>query len=195
MTRQIKIRSVWMTLIAYLVVLSPPVWAQKIISLEVQSGRVYHIKQVSTGLKKGGYVDAYVTADQDLRMVLRGYQDNDTQSWRVNGVGNGNYTISQQRTGQFWDAHESADRDFQLVTRARQNSNSQRWKLEQQVDGYYTIMQVSTGRFVDAYDTALGDFQMVTRPQQANDTQRWSFSAGSARVDITNCLPLVDVCF
>lgn len=195
MTQRRKTRAIWVTLVTFLVALSLPVGAQNLLSLDVQSGRVYHIKQVSTGLDKGGYVDAYVTGDRDFRMVLRGYQDNDTQSWRVNGVGNGNYTISQLSTGQFWDAHESADRDFQLVTRARQNSNSQRWRLEQQEDGYYTIMQVSTGRFVDAYDTVSGDFQMVTRPKQSNNTQRWSFSAGSGGADITNCLPLVDVCF
>ncbi|MEX2375448.1 MAG: RICIN domain-containing protein [Dehalococcoidia bacterium] len=195
MSRRTSIKAIWMILMGLPVALSLSVGVSYSITRDVQSGRVYHIHQVSSGLNGGGYVDAYVTGDRDFRMVTRGYQDNDTQSWRVNGVGDGNYTISQLSTGRFWDAHESADRDFQLVTRERQNSNSQRWKLEQQEDGYYTIMQVSTGRFVDAYDTVSEDFRMVTRPKQSNNTQRWSFSAGSGGADITNCLPLVDVCF
>lgn len=192
MTHLLNTRLVWMTLVAFLAAAPLPAGAQ---SLDVRSGQFYHIKQVSTGLDGGGYVDAYVTGDRDFRMVLRGYQDNDTQSWRVNGDGSGNYTISQLSTGRFWDGHESADRDFQLVTRERQNSTSQHWKLEKQADGYYTIMQVSTGRFVDAYDIAAQDYQMVTRPRQNNNTQRWSFSAGARGTDVTNCLPLVKLCF
>ena len=195
MTQRLNIRAIWLILVSLLVALSLSVGASYSITRDVQSGRVYHIHQVSSGLNGGGYVDAYVTGDRDFRMVTRGYQENATQSWRVNGVGDGMYTISQLSTGRFWDGHESADRDFQMVTRKRQENNSQRWKLERQGDGSYTIMQVSTGRFVDAYDTAQGDFQMVTRPKQSNNTQRWSFSAGSGKADIKNCLPLVDVCF
>jgi hypothetical protein len=132
---------------------------------------VYTIQQQSNGR----FVDAHdEEAGKDFNLNTRPKQDNDTQRWILNHLGQNEFTIQHKSTGRFVDAYEFQD-DFSLVTRFKENSDTQHWILTP-ITVFYTIQQLSTGRFVDAHDGAWGPFEgftMNTRGKQDNDSQVW----------------------
>jgi hypothetical protein len=73
------------------------------------------------------FVDAHDEAGKDFTLVTRETQDNDTQRWILNHLGQNGYTIQHKRTGRFVDVHKIQEFDFALVTRPEQNNDTQRW--------------------------------------------------------------------
>ena len=117
------------------------------------------------------FVDAH-EAGNDFSVVTRTAQNNDTQRWTLEPVGE-IFTMKQKSTGRFMDAHEAGN-DFSVVTRTAQNNATQQW-VRRSVGGSsttFTFQQLSTGRFMDAHEAG-NDFSVVTRTAQNNDTQRW----------------------
>jgi hypothetical protein len=96
---------------------SPPTWV-----LTPMRG-VYTIQQKSTGR----FVDAHEIVEKDFAIVTRPEQNNDTQKWILNPLGDNTFTIQQKSSGRFVDAHEIEEKDFALVTRPAQNNDTQRW--------------------------------------------------------------------
>lgn len=126
------------------------------------------IQQVSTGR----YLDAYVTADEDFRVVTRTAQNNDSQRWIMTSAG-ATYTFRHVDTGRSLDAYETADRDYRIVTRPAQSDTTQQWIVTDLGGGIYTIEQLRTRRFLDAYQSTAQDFGARTSPGRDNNDQKW----------------------
>jgi hypothetical protein len=87
-------------------------------------GGVYTVQQQSSGR----FLDAYESSN-DFKAVTRPAQNDDSQRWVIQAMGNDEFTIQQLVNGQFLDAHESSGSDFSVVTRGPQNNDSQRWVI------------------------------------------------------------------
>jgi hypothetical protein len=123
-------------------------------------------------VSSGRFMDAYLGAGEDFRLVTRPQVNNDHQRWRITQVGAGIFTIQQLSNGRHVGAYENGE-DFRMVTRPQANNNTQYWRITAIGGGIHTIQQVSSGRFADAHEIAEQDFRMVTRPQQGDNTQQW----------------------
>ena len=63
------------------------------------------------------FLDAHEIPELDFNVVTRGFQNNNTQHWRLTNVGGNVHTIQQVSNNRFLDAHEIASLNFRVVTR------------------------------------------------------------------------------
>ena len=114
------------------------------------------------------FLDAHEIPELDFNVVTRGFQNNNTQHWRLTNVGGNVHTIQQVSNNRFLDAHEIASLNFRVVTRPQQNNDTQLWRILEFGGGFCEIQQVSSGRFLKA--TVAPGLQVVTGPIGNDDT-------------------------
>lgn len=136
----------------------------------------YTVQQVSSQR----FLDAHQRSSKDWSAVTRPAQNNDTQKWLIEPLGDDTYTIQQVSTRLFLDAHQETVHDYDVVMRPRQQNDTQSWEIKSLGDDTYTVRQLSSGRYLDAHQKKhprlggiLSDYRAVTRPRQNNDTQKW----------------------
>jgi len=132
-----------------------------------QLSGTYYIQQRSNMR----FMDAH-EGTRDNSVVTRPFQNNNTQMWMINPLGNNIYIVRQRSSLMFMDAHEGIN-DNDVVTRNAQNNATQQWIIKRVGNNLYTIQQRSNGRYLDAHEAANNDFRVVTRNRQNNSTQKW----------------------
>jgi hypothetical protein len=138
-----------------------------------QSDFAPHVAYTIQQQSSGRYLDAYQNDAKDRAVVTRPRQDNPTQNWIFNRMGNSVYAIQQQSQGRYLDAYQSDAKDWAAVTRSMQGNATQNWIVTEVGNDTYTIRQQSTGRYMDAHEYQAKDWAVVTRSGQSNSTQRW----------------------
>jgi hypothetical protein len=104
--------------------------------------------------------------------VTRPRQNDPTQMWIIQPLGNNLYTIRQRSSQMFLDAYVG-NNDHDVVTRLAKNTAQQQWIIIRDHGLQFTIRQRSSGRYLDAHKAANNDFRVVTRNRQDNRTQQW----------------------
>jgi hypothetical protein len=99
----------------------PQTWCFEAISGQANTYRIVNAE-------RGRYLDAYESGRADYRVVLRAYQNDDSQHWLATGFSSGWFRFQQVSTGRYLDSYfESHDEQF--VTRAFQSDSTQNFYL------------------------------------------------------------------
>lgn len=94
--------------------------------LEPEGSLLYRIRHWSYGT----YLDAYQNGN-DHNVVLREYQNNDTQRWYIitDQPASPYLRLVQKSSGRYLDAYTTVGANNRVVTRTVQFNNTQRWSM------------------------------------------------------------------
>lgn len=100
---------------------------QKWIITRISSDQ-YRIQQEKT-LR---YLDAYTSSSNDYQVMMRQYQNDNTQIWTIRPVAGlaNTYTIQQAYNSRFLDAYTSSSNNYTAVTRSAESNDTQKWIIE-----------------------------------------------------------------
>mmetsp|Transcript_75361 Transcript_75361/g.245087 ORF Transcript_75361/g.245087 Transcript_75361/m.245087 type:complete len:972 (+) Transcript_75361:136-3051(+) len=133
------------------------------------------------------YLDSHQSGAQDFQVMLRDYEDSNSQVWVLEKVYSspvslmdGLYMIQQVATDRKLDAYEPGKADTFCVTRPVEFHDTQKWIIRHARGEVYSIQQSASGQLLGADPNgSAADFSVnytvVSRPWQGDNAQKWLF--------------------